>query len=121
MKGELKPSQHLGLARLASKRYDKVARLPLKKEHLGTFQRRSEEVTQDAKLRGNGSSFRETLQEEENRVRWEEGRRSKGELEAKLVVAYWSFDIRKHAMGYLTRGLFCSHQVRDAGKTLQIV
>lgn len=29
-----------------------------------------------------------------------------------LVVAYWSYDYRDHAMGHLTRGLFCSHQVR---------
>lgn len=30
---------------------------------------------------------------------------------AKVVVAYWSYDYREHAMGHLTRGLFCSHQV----------
>lgn len=29
---------------------------------------------------------------------------------AKVVVAYWSYDYREHAMGHLTRGLFCSHQ-----------
>lgn len=29
-----------------------------------------------------------------------------------LVVAYWSYDYREHAMGHLTRGLFCSHQAR---------
>lgn len=41
-----------------------------------------------------------------------EQRRGLGGEVTGLVVAYWSYDYRDHAMGHLTRGLFCSHQVR---------
>lgn len=80
--GELTPSQHLGLARLASSSFNRVARLPLP------------EIEKN-RVWGNSGG----------------GRREAGK--AHLAVAYWSFDYREHAMGHLTRGVFCSHKVRE--------
>lgn len=40
-----------------------------------------------------------------------------GEPAPGLVVAYWSYDYRDHAMGRLTMGLLCSHQARREKKT----
>lgn len=121
--GELKPSQHLGLARLASQQYDRVERLPVPEDANKLYFRRQ--------MAGNGQqqhfgtmSFEEWLHEQEIGVgsgteastqRGGRDRRDKTAVAAPagLVVAYWSYDFREHAMGHLTRGLFCSHQARE--------
>lgn len=100
--GELKPSQHLGLARLASKPYDRVARLPLQASGGGVSLQGSN-CDDGGKGGDEGAPGREGAAEAGRR--WYGGRNETG-----LVVAYWSYDYRDHAMGYLTRGLFCSHQ-----------
>lgn len=56
-------------------------------------------------------------QAEQRRGRGREAGGAEGEAAPSgLVVAYWSYDYRDHAMGHLTRGLFCSHQARQEKK-----
>ena len=43
-----------------------------------------------------------------------------GEAARGLVVAYWSYDYREHAMGHLTKGLLCSHQARKENNPLPL-
>ncbi|CAM9939632.1 unnamed protein product, partial [Laminaria digitata] len=133
--GELKPSQHLGLARLASKPYDRVARLPLLEDHDnkppyrqntdGGISGAGREDQSDDLLDAYGGMPRigagagtgpEQPGKSEQWVRG--GGRGGGEASPGLVVAYWSYDYRDHAMGHLTRGLFCSHQARQLNARL---
>lgn len=147
--GELKPSQHLGLARLASKRFDRVAQLSLPRRgdddsrlsfkrglrakgkgcvsstshrnwrpfnsYLHHFYQDEHSQQGDFKETGPGREWVSTEVEKarERKDRGMEERRDPGR-EKGLVVAYWSFDFRDHPMGYLTKGLFCSHQASEA-------
>lgn len=131
--GELKPSQHLGLARLASMSYDRVARLRLEDYDNGPPLR----PNTDGGVFGSGPHLRPDLEghlsgagrgDESDHLDEDldrrggtgvgtgsERRRGRGPGGGKseLVVAYWSYDYRDHPMGHLTRGLLCSHQVRE--------
>lgn len=126
--GELRPSQHLGLARLASRQFDRVERLSLPEDHPRRLSfRRGEALGQGCGLQHDSISFHEWLNRqgiETGNGNGEEaaprrGARARRRAEAGvaagagLVVAYWSYDYRDHAMGHLTRGLFCSHQVNE--------
>eukprot|EP00752_Nemacystus_decipiens_P009479 g8475.t1 len=140
--GELKPSQHLGLARLASRQYDRVSRLPLPEETnqlsfrrtMPNIGRRGHQQLQEQKQQqpfgaeavgefGSSARFDEwfdwqgidlgkgkaALARKESL----EGGGLMGTISGGLSVAYWSYDYRDHAMGHLTKGLLCSHQVHD--------
>ncbi|CAM9809280.1 unnamed protein product, partial [Ectocarpus fasciculatus] len=127
--GELKPSQHLGLARLASQQFDRVERLSIPEDHPRRLSfRRREALGQGRGLQQDSISFDEWLNgqgietgngngEEAAPRRGARARRPAAEAGAVagtgLVVAYWSYDYRDHAMGHLTRGLFCSHQAHN--------
>ncbi len=125
--GQLKSSQHLALARLASREYDRVKRLPVT-EAISSLSFRQTTTTPFSGRRQreiNGTeSFESGFGFEEWRHRQgistgKEGEeaapyRGRGEggaeAAAGLVVAYWSYDFREHAMGHLTEAMLCSHQ-----------
>ncbi|CAM9888575.1 unnamed protein product, partial [Ectocarpus sp. 4 AP-2014] len=122
--GELKPSEHLGLARLASQQFDRVERLPLPEDHTRNLSfRRGEALGQGRGLQQDSISFDEWLRrqgiETGNRSGEEAGPRRGARAKRRavtgggLVVAYWSYDYRDHAMGHLTRGLLCSHKAHN--------
>ncbi|CAM9926309.1 unnamed protein product, partial [Ectocarpus sp. 12 AP-2014] len=122
--GELKPSEHVGLARLASQQFDRVERLPLPEDHTRKLSfRRGEALGQGRGLQQDSISFDEWLRRQgiETGNRSGEvagprrGVRAKRRAAARggLVVAYWSYDYRDHAMGHLTSGLFCSHKAHN--------
>lgn len=139
MPGELKPSQHLGLAQLASQQYDRVSRLhlPTQTDEIsfrratpsnGYWRQREQQETAVAETVSSIGgpamySFDEWLYGQgigpgrgKEELPWRGSLQREGLVEATvagLVVAYWSYDFRDHAMGQLTKGLLCSHQARN--------
>ena len=87
-----------------------MTRLPLKEEYLYTFRRRLEERAPGTSFGVYGGPLKARFQQRGHGLSRELGSHG-GKDGTGLVVAYWSFDLREHPMGYLTRGLFCSHQV----------
>jgi len=116
--GELKASQHLGLARLASQ-------LSFIRRGRQNGQRHQNQQHQDTGTRnfdgvGETDSYSRWLyhqgiktDNERKTAHWrEEPDLIAATPAAGVVVGYGSYDYREHAMGYLTRGIFCNHQAR---------
>lgn len=138
--GELKASQHLGLARLASQQDDRVGRLSLppdtnilsfSRRGLQNRQRQQQQQRQDTNsfdAAGENDSYNKWLYFQgiktdigEKAQWWDGADEVRATPAAGLVVAYGSYDYRKHAMGYLTRGIFCNHQARKAVASLRVI
>lgn len=139
MSGELKASQHLGLARLTSQQYDRVERLSLPQDtNILSFNRRrlfnAQQQQRDTctntvddvgetECYFNRWLFSQgiTTDNDERAVQWRDGAEEISAIPAAgLVVAYGSYDYRDHAMGYLTRGIFCNHQARKVVALLRV-
>ncbi|CAM9108296.1 unnamed protein product, partial [Scytosiphon promiscuus] len=121
--GELKSSQHLGLARLVSQEYDRVECLLLPDE-IGelTFRRTNHQHNTNEDIDEQVTDFNGWLRAQGIETTTSKGlapRRGgqatsyKDRATRGLVVVYWSYDYREHAMGHLTQRLFCSHQIHD--------
>lgn len=143
--GELKASQHLGLARLAAQRFDRLERISLPKGNnilsfrRGRLQNGQQQQQQQQYQQDIGShNFDGAAGETDNfnkwlcyqRIKMDDGRkvipRMDGAEEvaatpaAGVVVVYGSYDFRNHAMGYLTRGIFCNHNVSKEAAALRV-
>eukprot|EP00903_Cladosiphon_okamuranus_P011215 g10582.t1 len=130
--GELKASQHLRLARLASQEYDRVGRLSLPQDtNILLFRRRRLQNGQRKQQQDSGpmnvdgaveiDSYSRWLYYQgiktdsgEKAIQWRGGAEEIAEAPATgVVVVYGSYDYREHAGGRLTRGIFCTHQVNN--------